>query len=164
MKRRTEITKREGKMMNSRNSKRLIAITISLAFILSVILPAARTNARAARERQRTTSTNSSVANGGGHLPVSESQAQAAQSYGKLSMYFEANRGQTDRQVDFIARGAGYTLFLTPSEAVFVLTKADQEAKIPGRERSSTNLSLSDSGGDTKTPVTKCALRMKLEG
>lgn len=37
-------------------------------------------------------------------------------------MVFEANRGQTDRGVDFISRGAGYSLFLTPREAVFSLS------------------------------------------
>jgi hypothetical protein len=42
-------------------------------------------------------------------------------SYGKLPLSFEANHGQTDAQVKFIARGAGYTLFLTPAEAVFSL-------------------------------------------
>jgi hypothetical protein len=31
---------------------------------------------------------------------------------------FEANQGQTDAQVRFLARGPGYTLFLTPTEAV----------------------------------------------
>src|SRR4029453_8612077 len=30
---------------------------------------------------------------------------------------FEANRGQTDPQVRFLARGAAYTVFLTPTEA-----------------------------------------------
>ena len=33
--------------------------------------------------------------------------------YGSLPLAFEANRGQTDREVDFLARGNGYTLFLT---------------------------------------------------
>src|SRR5437870_2301363 len=124
--------KTEGKMMNSKNSKRLIAITISLAFFLSMLLPATHTDARAARERLRTTSTSSSVANSVEQLPVSESQPQAAKAYGKLSMYFEANRGQTDAQVNFIARGGGYTLFLTPSEAVFVLTKKSADGGTPG--------------------------------
>jgi hypothetical protein len=32
------------------------------------------------------------------------------------------NRGQTDSRVKFLARGTGYTLFLTPSEAVWSLT------------------------------------------
>jgi len=45
-------------------------------------------------------------------------------SYGKLPLSFEANQGQTDAQVKFIARGAGYTLFLTPAEAVFSLQQS----------------------------------------
>jgi hypothetical protein len=39
--------------------------------------------------------------------------------YGRLPMSFEANRGQTDDQVQFLAHGQGYTLFLTAREAVF---------------------------------------------
>jgi hypothetical protein len=42
-------------------------------------------------------------------------------SYGKLPLSFEANRGQTARQVKFLARGPGYTLFLTPDAAVLSL-------------------------------------------
>lgn len=45
----------------------------------------------------------------------------APTSYGKLPLSFEPNHGQTDAQVKFLARGAGYTLFLTPTEAVFSL-------------------------------------------
>lgn len=39
----------------------------------------------------------------------------------RLPLRFEANHGQTDPQVKFLARGHGYTLFLTRSEAVLVL-------------------------------------------
>src|SRR4051812_36781698 len=39
-------------------------------------------------------------------------------SYGQLPLRFELNRGQTDDRVNFVARGKGYTLFLTPEEAV----------------------------------------------
>src|SRR5438552_102423 len=49
------------------------------------------------------------------HVRVSEA-------YGKLPLYFEANKGQTDEQVRFLARGSRSTLFLTPSEAVLVFT------------------------------------------
>jgi glucose/arabinose dehydrogenase/photosystem II stability/assembly factor-like uncharacterized protein len=38
-----------------------------------------------------------------------------------LRLSFEANRGQADRQVKFLARGQGHTLFLTSSEAVLTL-------------------------------------------
>src|SRR5437667_4603656 len=46
------------------------------------------------------------------------SQRQLLKSYGKLPLSFEANQGQTDSQVQFLARGGGYTLFLTSTEAV----------------------------------------------
>jgi hypothetical protein len=39
--------------------------------------------------------------------------AQASANYGKLPLVFEANRGQTDPEVKFLARGEGYTAFLT---------------------------------------------------
>jgi hypothetical protein len=38
---------------------------------------------------------------------------------------FEANRGQTDPRVDFVARGTQHTLFLAANEAVLVLTTRD---------------------------------------
>ena len=41
--------------------------------------------------------------------------------YGKLPLAFEANQGQTDGRVKFLARGNGYTLFLTAQEAVLQL-------------------------------------------
>jgi len=43
--------------------------------------------------------------------------------YGKLPLNFEPNLGQADARVDFLARGAGYSLFLDPTEAVLSLHK-----------------------------------------
>jgi hypothetical protein len=40
-----------------------------------------------------------------------------------VGLAFEANRGQTDPRVDFVARGIGHTVFVTPTEAVLVLAK-----------------------------------------
>ena len=48
------------------------------------------------------------------------------ESYGKLPLVFELNQGQSDREVKFLARGPGYTLFLTPTEAVFAFCKPHQ--------------------------------------
>src|SRR4051812_32755531 len=39
----------------------------------------------------------------------------------RLPLYFEANAGQAGPRVQFRARGPGYTLALTPTEAVFRL-------------------------------------------
>src|ERR1019366_5482837 len=52
--------------------------------------------------------------------PVATS-ARLAADYGKLPISFEVNQGQTDKSVQFLARGAGYTLFLRPGEAVLSL-------------------------------------------
>jgi hypothetical protein len=40
-------------------------------------------------------------------------------------LHFEANRGQTDPRVRFLARGIDHALFLTASEAVLVLTNPE---------------------------------------
>src|SRR5580700_7412409 len=48
-------------------------------------------------------------------------EAQAAASYGRIPLSFEANRGQTDPSVQFLSHGQGYTLFLRQGEAVLAL-------------------------------------------
>ena len=55
---------------------------------------------------------------------------QAREAYGRVPLSFEANQGQTDASVNFLARGAGYSLFLKPAEAVLVLRDADSESRI----------------------------------
>lgn len=58
-------------------------------------------------------------------LPLSGSSAstQLNENYGKLPLRFENNRGQSSEQVRFLARGPGYSLFLTSGEAVLSLNK-----------------------------------------
>ena len=53
----------------------------------------------------------------------SASGPQLADVYGNLPMSFEANNGQIDAEVKFLSRGSGYTLFLTPNEAVLMLQR-----------------------------------------
>src|SRR5262245_3106556 len=43
---------------------------------------------------------------------------------------FEANRGQAPAEVKFLARGAGYTVFLTPSEAVLTLDRGESDRAV----------------------------------
>ena len=62
--------------------------------------------------------------------------------YGKLPLSFEVNQGQTDSDVKFLARGSGYSLFLTDNKAVLHLRNK------PAGE------------GDAESTV----LQMKLEG
>src|SRR5918992_2101694 len=51
---------------------------------------------------------------------------------GALPLSFEANRGQTDPAVKFLARGADQIIFLTSTEAVSVLTRREG-ARGPGK-------------------------------
>lgn len=45
--------------------------------------------------------------------------ARLSAAYAALPLAFEANQGQTDPQIKYMARGNGYTLFLTKTDAVF---------------------------------------------
>jgi Beta-propeller repeat len=49
-------------------------------------------------------------------------------SLGTLPLAFEANQGQTDPQVKYMARGNGYTIFLTANDTVFALSSSSQPA------------------------------------
>ncbi|MGA7731551.1 MAG: SBBP repeat-containing protein, partial [Chloroflexia bacterium] len=77
--------------------------------------------------------------------PDHATTARLSVAQSKLPIMFEANLGQTDPQVKFLSRGAGYTIFLTPAEAVILLSKGQLSE---GRARSRT----------------QAVLRMKLAG
>ena len=55
-------------------------------------------------------------------VPITPERS-AAHTY-QLPLTFEINQGQTDDRVDFLARGPGYNIFLTATEAVFALPRA----------------------------------------
>jgi len=60
--------------------------------------------------------------------------ARLVETYDRLPLAFEANRGQTDRQVKFLSRGPGYALFLTGEEAVLALRGESQKPKVKGQK------------------------------
>ena len=60
----------------------------------------------------------------------SPSGGRVAVSYGKVPLSFEANQGQTDARVKFLAHGSGYSLALMEGEVVLNLER--QQAGIPG--------------------------------
>ncbi|HWT03472.1 MAG TPA: Ig-like domain-containing protein [Pyrinomonadaceae bacterium] len=55
--------------------------------------------------------------------PGSSHAADIGEAYGKLPLSFVENVGQADAGVKFSARGPGYGLFLTPTEAVLALSR-----------------------------------------
>jgi hypothetical protein len=65
-----------------------------------------------------------------GHLrSQAASESGAVEAYGKLPLSFEANQGQSNPQVKFLAHGSNYTLFLTRDSAVLALCKSDLKGK-----------------------------------
>src|ERR1700757_1025515 len=59
----------------------------------------------------------------------------AVQAYDNLPLSFEPNTGQADARVRFLARGPGYTLFLTSEEAALALPASQgTTARNAGRE------------------------------
>src|ERR1700719_464715 len=62
------------------------------------------------------------------------SSSEVAAEYGKLPLAFEPNLGQVNPEANFLARGSGYELFLTPKESVFVLNAGEKTSVIAARE------------------------------
>jgi photosystem II stability/assembly factor-like uncharacterized protein len=109
--------------------------------------------------------------------PDEATQARVSEAYGNLSLRFEANQGQTDQRVKFLARGGGYHLFLTSTEAVMVLTRPAVEKEKSRRDKASAALraktrGLARSGREALRRASElkegesesAVLRMKLEG
>jgi hypothetical protein len=60
-------------------------------------------------------------------FPADAANTGASESYGKLPLHFEENRGQAHDDVRYVSRGSGYVLYLTTAgEAVFVLPRAQE--------------------------------------
>ena len=59
----------------------------------------------------------------GAGAPSNIAKAPVAAKALNLPLFFEANKGQTDSRVRFMARGTGYTLLLTPTETILAAAK-----------------------------------------
>ncbi|MBF0457671.1 MAG: SBBP repeat-containing protein [Nitrospirae bacterium] len=77
--------------------------------------------------------------------------AAIAASYGKLPIAFEANEGQVDPKVKYIAKGQGYTLFLTPKE--FVLSMAAHDGVKDKIKTAAIQIKFVSTGAKTITGV-----------
>jgi hypothetical protein len=81
-----------------------------------------------------------------------EASSSAVQwaSYARLPLSFELNQGQTDPQVKFLARGAGYTLFLASDEAVLTLQPSATAAAGKGEKPAVVRLKLVGAEGNAR--------------
>jgi hypothetical protein len=110
-------------MSSSRaHAKRLSLYALTLSLVVGSLGAAALFVSRRAPTRNDVRSEASRV-------DAATPSHDARETYGRIPMSFEANRGQTDESVNFLARGAGYALFLKPTEAVFALHRADASTR-----------------------------------
>ena len=83
-----------------------------------------------------------------------EARVRILGSYGKLPLSFEPNQGQADGRVQFESHTSGYSLFLTPDEAVLILSGK----KLSGKKLGGKKIEESSAAENKNSP----ALRMKL--
>jgi len=91
-------------------------------------------------------------------LPSQPASQHVTATMMRMPLQFEANHGQVDAQVKFLARGKGYTLFLTPTESVMVLQQRETTTEMNPRAKTDP-ATLPE-----PAPIKQAAVRMKLEG
>jgi hypothetical protein len=99
-------------------------------------------------------------------LSVGETKLQVSESYGKLPLSFEVNRGQAPASVRFISRGRGSSLYLTSDEALLVLkTPSPQNTQNQLKTSPSEDAQHGSAGASAKsTGPETITLDMKLLG
>ena len=135
-----------------------VVLTTILATATFAISPLAQNAACTHRDVQ----CNPGLTSGVGSAAVSataDARSRMSASYGKLPISFEVNQGQTDGVVQFLARGAGYTLFLTPGEAVLSLHAPQAKAAQPGRPTD-----VRAPGGKVEPTLLSSTVRLQLVG
>jgi hypothetical protein len=92
------------------------------------------------------------------HFPSGQNAQHLLTTYSHLPLMFEANQGQTDTRVKFLARGSGYGLFLTAQDAVLALQHSASDAQRRVRQTSVVSMKLAGASfaaapvGDVQLP------------
>lgn len=150
--------------------QRAALATASICLVLAAVLlvqygkPFASSSLRKEAKKETVTAMSS------GKQAPSRSQAASrhkiVESYGRLPLSFEANRGQVDSQVKFLSRGNGSTIFLTSTEAVLALRNgaaqpSDASRPLHGQRETSVGRKMAPQLPGLRRPL---VLRMKLVG
>src|SRR5205085_10166064 len=135
--------------------RRAIFALLLISLLHSLVLPAPFTNVSAHDGKAENSTALEPVV-----ATAQETAAQAREAFGKVSLTFEANEGQTDPQVNFLTRANGATVFLTPTEAVFALSVPSADAG------AATASKLLDprARANTIAPTQTAVLRMQVAG
>jgi hypothetical protein len=84
--------------------------------------------------------------------------------FGNIPLGLERNVGQTNGDVQFLSRGQGYTLFLTSTEAVFVLNPTNFQPLVRTAGFAGNRLNLQEMLKQRKLAIPPAVVRMKLVG
>lgn len=115
-------------MKSSNIARRLIVQALVTIFLTNSIAFSAYVVRRPFKEKTRVAPPANKQFVPPSSQPVRQTTGTAGETYGTVPLSFEANLGQVDAAVKFLARGPGYNLFLTPTEAVLALTTAPARA------------------------------------
>jgi hypothetical protein len=129
------------------------AVTLGLTLAAGAAFRHVKTAGTSTSSRQKTVEPAVTATSATGNT----AQARAIASYGKLPLSFEVNRGQAAKEIKFLTRGPGYTLFLTERDAVLSLSTQKSEVSHESGGKSHPPLAPAE-----KTKVTTEVLRMKL--
>jgi hypothetical protein len=91
-----------------------------------------------------------------------EQGSRRIENYGKLSLSFVENQGQTAREVRYVSHGSGYELFLTPQEADLAL-RGPVRLDLSPKNRFATLRALREARRAHRSTMT-AFVRMHLEG
>jgi hypothetical protein len=130
------------------HAKSLIGLLLSLAICANLVIWPLPTPGRAAPVRKAAASAPDQArhpkpAKGAPGNPrlISSAPARsqpattrASEAFGKLPLSFESNQGQADSRIKFLSHGAGYGLYLTGTEATFLLRKQATKKSVPARQ------------------------------
>ena len=163
------------------------AVSALLAFSYAFLMPALHAQQRSESGFPKQISATQSSKQDNQSAPATKSsRAQLVNAYARLPLSFEANRGQAPGEVQFLARGQGFTLFLAGDEAVLSL-KAGARDQVSGargqgpaqtvasgkwlvaseRGKEASNSELRTPNSELKNPESRVAdayLRMKILG
>src|SRR5262245_34160446 len=96
---------------------------------------------------------------GAGAAPAkAPDKSQVSETLGRLPLGFEANRGQCDGSADFIARGPGYSLFLSATEAAMALRRNESgllRMRLKGANRSARGDGVGELPGKSNYIITR---------
>jgi uncharacterized repeat protein (TIGR01451 family) len=146
------------------------AVAILAACALLRLAPASRArvahNISSGTSARNTARAEARSADGDDATRRAATDALRAAAYGRLPLSFVANDGQLDARVKFAARGDGYQLFLTPSEAVLALSR-----RAPRADDDETTASTraawkvaTDASANSHLRAARAVLRVKLIG